>query len=498
MAVDPGTNRRRQLTESKTVATAPPEEIDSSAGHSIPSYFTRESLFIALAGLLVYATLAAYLQNRGVFLGDAVSRTAAAFYVLFSRDPHLAAIGFVWSPLSTAVQIPIVFVFNVFHIDLTLAGRLTSVVAASGTLALLNTFFLGSGIKPRPRYLLVALYGLNPMVMLYAANAMSESLFIFLLVLITISFVWWARTGSIARFTHMTFAAMFALLTRYEALPLIAGVAFCLMPIMAPLARTFGVMPTVRRVEAHLIAFIFATAYSFGIWVYFNWQIMGNPLFFLQSIYGHVSIVRAMERALEAVDPAIGSIPLSLAYSFGQTLWLAPALVVVLPAAAVVVVVRRNVTLFCVLLLAMTIPLFQAYEIYAGDSPKWLRLFMYAIPFVYLLLGFVTSEVSRLLSGWRVRVAWSVTAVVLLISNAGAFFAMQQPDTAQGEWEVVTVLLNPGGPVPPSYSLTTDFEVAGYLKALRDDEALILDSSHGRRDLGGGTRTCSACHHFRP
>jgi hypothetical protein len=27
---------------------------------------------------------------------DALSRTANAYYVLYSRDPHLAAIGFIW------------------------------------------------------------------------------------------------------------------------------------------------------------------------------------------------------------------------------------------------------------------------------------------------------------------------------------------------------------------------------------------------------------------
>ena len=32
---------------------------------------------------------------------DALSRTANAYYVLYSRDPHLAAIGFVWPPLSS-------------------------------------------------------------------------------------------------------------------------------------------------------------------------------------------------------------------------------------------------------------------------------------------------------------------------------------------------------------------------------------------------------------
>ena len=39
-------------------------------------------------------------------MGDALSRVQAAESVLFSRDPHLAAIGFIFTPLTAMVQIP--------------------------------------------------------------------------------------------------------------------------------------------------------------------------------------------------------------------------------------------------------------------------------------------------------------------------------------------------------------------------------------------------------
>lgn len=41
------------------------------------------------------------------WIGDAVARMANAFYVLHSGDPHLAALGFVWNPLPSLVQLPI-------------------------------------------------------------------------------------------------------------------------------------------------------------------------------------------------------------------------------------------------------------------------------------------------------------------------------------------------------------------------------------------------------
>ena len=35
------------------------------------------------------------------FTDDAVSHMANGFYILYSRDPHLAAVGFVWPPLQS-------------------------------------------------------------------------------------------------------------------------------------------------------------------------------------------------------------------------------------------------------------------------------------------------------------------------------------------------------------------------------------------------------------
>ena len=51
--------------------------------------------FISLA---VYLMVGYWLQvQHGFILGDALSRVSAAQSVLFSRDPHLAAIGFIFA-----------------------------------------------------------------------------------------------------------------------------------------------------------------------------------------------------------------------------------------------------------------------------------------------------------------------------------------------------------------------------------------------------------------
>ena len=60
----------------------------------------------ALAGYLaVGLTLS---MRFGYMLGDALSRTSAAQAVLLSRDPHVSAIGFIFTPLTALAQLPIV------------------------------------------------------------------------------------------------------------------------------------------------------------------------------------------------------------------------------------------------------------------------------------------------------------------------------------------------------------------------------------------------------
>ena len=50
----------------------------------------------------IYLTIAVLLDLKyRTFDGDAFSRMANGFYILYSRDPHLAAVGFVWEPLQS-------------------------------------------------------------------------------------------------------------------------------------------------------------------------------------------------------------------------------------------------------------------------------------------------------------------------------------------------------------------------------------------------------------
>src|SRR5512138_1944283 len=66
-----------------------------------------ERRVVLAAALVVYVALACWMWRQQFIPQDAVSRVANGYYVLFSRDPHLAAVGIVWNPLPSLVLLPL-------------------------------------------------------------------------------------------------------------------------------------------------------------------------------------------------------------------------------------------------------------------------------------------------------------------------------------------------------------------------------------------------------
>lgn len=70
---------------------------------------------------------------------DALSRVANAFYVLYSRDPHLGAIGFIWNPLPSLLEMVILLLYPIFP---ALATYGLAAIILSATFAALTAMLL--------------------------------------------------------------------------------------------------------------------------------------------------------------------------------------------------------------------------------------------------------------------------------------------------------------------------------------------------------------------
>ncbi len=106
---------------------------------------------------------------------------ANGFDLLYSRDPHLAAIGFVWEPLQSFSDMLLLLGNHLWpalsHNDM--AGSLVSALGMAGAAYQILMALREWGVSRLARLLLTAFFVVNPMVLYYGGNGMSEGLYLF-------------------------------------------------------------------------------------------------------------------------------------------------------------------------------------------------------------------------------------------------------------------------------------------------------------------------------
>jgi hypothetical protein len=259
-------------------------------------------------------------------IGDALSRSEDAREVLFSRDPHLAAWGFVWFPGPVVLQLPFMAVVSPLN-HAALAGPLSTATCAALTVLVLVKLFRRLGLSEPVVAGLTATYGLSPVVIFYAGNGMSEASFYLAASVFLLGVVWWYQEGGARPLILISMGLAASIAIRYE------GVG--LVPLVAVLAafreRTWSRRAKVATLVAAPGIFVFA------LWTFANWLIMGNPLFWYQGqAEDGTSPVNAAWLPLHRT--LISGALYSARYSWAFV----PGLLIVLPLLFLVVLPRRR------------------------------------------------------------------------------------------------------------------------------------------------------------
>ncbi len=432
-------DRRSASREGQIQSIAWPGPLPSRAFRS------QNRVLFALA-LALYVLAGLYLRRLDVYMDDAVARTAQAFSVLYSRDPHLGAIGCVWNPLPALLQLPLITVLGTLHLDPLLAGNLSTALCGAATLCVLNRAMLRAAFSSRHRLLLLVLYGLNPLIVLYSANGESEALFILLVVIAVTDYIEWAETRAMRALLSMTVFSALAVQTRYESLAVVAGIEAAIVLSCLPLWRHIGASGAARRIESYSIAYLVAPMYSFATWILFNWIKAGDPLYFLRSTYSNVADTSQFRSGSTSyLSGAVGSWTGSLHFGARVMLCSYPAFSGILLLATIVVLATgaRSMTLLGTALISLVIPLFEIAMIERGDSYGWLRFFIYGIPFSMLLLIALGRALPRALQGRHVLLFWALIGLVLLGSDVASWTAMDAPSIGREEKYVACKILHP-------------------------------------------------------
>ena len=112
-----------------------------------------EGVVVVVLTATLYLTIACLLAFKyGSYSQDAVARMANGFYVLYSRDPHLASVGFVWEPLQSISDMVFLIPNHLWpalsHRDM--AGAFVSVIGMVGAVHQLRCALLEWGVRPAP------------------------------------------------------------------------------------------------------------------------------------------------------------------------------------------------------------------------------------------------------------------------------------------------------------------------------------------------------------
>jgi hypothetical protein len=327
--------------------------------------------------------------------GDAYSRVTNAYYVLFSRDPHLGAIGFVWSPLPSLIELLLVPFKVVWPpmVELGFAAVIMSAPFMAAAVYQLDRTLHEFSVPLLARLILVASFAFHPMIVYYGAAGTAEAPLIFFLVLAVRYLARWLRNPVAGSLVMAGLGLAAAYLTRYEAL--LSAVGLIGIVILATFIRTPG--GTRTRWDAAMAdgAIIAAPiALVFVGWSLASWVIVGSPFAQFSSSYGNASqlSVAAAEGANELGLPVQAKALLA-----AQRLVLIEVTApVALGLAVIVGAFRRDARMLAIIGCLGTTLAFMVVAYVENALAPWLRYFILAIPLGILLLGLaIGSLVSR-------------------------------------------------------------------------------------------------------
>ena len=325
------------------------------------------------------------------YIGDAVSREANAFYVFFSNDPHLAAIGFVWNPLTSISEMPLILLKG-FWPALTADGFAASIMSAlfmAGCCYQLIRFMEDLGVGRVARWLLVACFALNPMIIYSGGNGMSEALFLFTLLAATRRLAGWLVRGGTRDLVASGVWLALAYAARNEAA--MAALLATIVVLVVTYSRSAGTAHQ-RRMSALTDGVVFAApfALSFIGWAATSWVIVGHPFEQFSSVYGTSSQLKLILKAQHgraALYSVHGALSAITAF--------APLLVAILALAIARAARDREPRILAVLAIVGGVLLFEIVAFALGLINVAERYFIYAIPLAVLLAGVVARPAPR-------------------------------------------------------------------------------------------------------
>jgi Dolichyl-phosphate-mannose-protein mannosyltransferase len=264
-----------------TVTTNPDEIRPASREETFP-------LVLAAVLLSFVALLLSFSRDYLLLYGDAVAHLGIARRILDSRNPGLIQLGGVWLPLPHLLMLP--FAQKLEWWQNGLAGAWPSLICYIASVA--GLYRLARHLlMPRWALAATAFYALNPNLLYLATTAMTEPLFLALLIWTTLLTVECVAAIRVARYAvvarRLILVSVFilaAVYTRYDGWVLGATV-WCVLTFM--LARYGDVW---RKVAPSFVFFTLLVVAGPVSWLAYNQHFFHDPLDFIRGPYSASAI----------------------------------------------------------------------------------------------------------------------------------------------------------------------------------------------------------------
>lgn len=446
------------VEENAPFASAEPSSSYPRERFDLPA---RDRWFVMAGTTILYLGMMGVLAANDLLFTDAVSRVGNAYYALASRDPHLAAIGFVWNPLPSIVAMPLLTLAPLWRplASLGLAGAIPVAVAGGLTAIPLHRALSDFGLRRGTALVLTLCFSLHPYLVLAASTGSSETLMMLWLMMIAAALVRWVRAGGTGQLVMAGLALSLAYLTRYEAIAAVmaAGVGVAITSaVRHRLERRWSYV----AIDVALVTF--PAAFAFAAWAFASKIIVGEWFATFSSAYGNTAQVAF---ASESIDASVTGPWGRLGYALMQSSSLEPVWVAVV-AAAVVTAVRRT-GLIAVVPLAVfgSVLAFQWLTLGMGGSFGWLRFQISVIGLTVLSAGGVIAAARHQL------VVGTLTVIALCGALPSTAWALGHASIAREE-SIMTLSGRAG-----QHSMERD--IASWLDALQlPDGAVVTDVAY--------------------
>jgi hypothetical protein len=355
------------------------------------------ALFATLTALY-FVVGAVLIMRYNMFDPDAPSRVANAGYVSLSRHPHLSAIGFVWNPLPSLVEIP-VLQFSHWWPELKthgLASVVQSALFMAGAGLMVRRIALDRGVGTVWRWVAVGCFAFQPMIIVYGASGMSEAAETFFLVWCVRHLMQWIRDERDGDLAWAGIALGLGYLARYEVVPAACG-ATALVAVVA-----FRRAQRSARVHAMILAVVivlFPMVCALTTWAVTGWVVSGELFATLSSQYGNGNqVAGAMERGGPQAQAASDDWVVIAARLLGMQ----PFVALATAGAVAVAVLRRNLVTLVPVAVFGPVLAFAVWSQFTSTTFGWFRFYLLAIPLVICIaLACWSPADSSRPSWWR-------------------------------------------------------------------------------------------------